>query len=221
MRDTLCDYGEATIANLRANGIALTDSDVIEINALAYDVAEKGRYTERLSRGRPVHCGGVWLWPLTLLATHWYDSMGCRLCDGREALAYAMAHGTEESLLTAGNGDVIAWARKLKCTAAELDLAMHDVLNQTDSPDTSRPSDENDAQKMTAGRLSAVMVARCGGSVEQWERRVSVDYLRSVLEVIAEQNNSEGGEMLDYHTRKAEDALDACICRIKGRLQNG
>jgi len=50
---------------------------------------------------------------------------------------------------------------------------------------------------------------------------VSVDYIRTVLETLAFQDAAEGSGIMDYHTRKAEDALDAAICRIEGRLQNG
>jgi hypothetical protein len=218
----LCDYAANEIAQLRARGCALSDSDVVEINALAHDVLAKGRFTERLARGRPVACGGAWLWPLTLAASDWYDSIGCDIGDGRAALAYAMAHGGDDALATAGKKEVKAWARKLKVTAEGLDAALHDVIEQGEEPDMTRPGDkEKQEPRMTAGRLSAIMVARCGGTVEQWERRVSVDYIRTVLETLAFQDAAEGSGIMDYHTRKAEDALDAAICRIEHRCKNG
>ena len=88
----LCDYAANEIAQLRSKGFALSDADVVEINALAHDVLAKGHYSERMARGRPVPCGGAWLWPQTLLASDWYDSIGCEIGDGRAALAYAMAN---------------------------------------------------------------------------------------------------------------------------------
>jgi hypothetical protein len=222
MLTTLCDYAAREIAQLRQKGCAITDADVIEINALANDAANKGHYSERMARGRPVPCGGAWLWPLTLLASDWYDSIGCEIGDGRAALAYAMAHGRDEELLKAGKREVKAWARRLKCTPAELDVAIHEVLKQSDDPDLTLPGDEEKAgPRMTAGSLSALMVARCGGTVEQWERMVSVGYIRDVLETLTDQDAATGEGVLDYRTRQAERALDACIRRIEERCKNG
>ncbi len=222
MRDTLCDYGAATLEHLRGRGCKLTDADVIEINALASEVADKGRFTEKLSRGRPVHCGGAWLWPLTLQASDWFDNTGCFMSDGRAALGYAMSHGEDEALPTVSKREVKKWLRGLRCTMSQLVVAMHEIMEQDDSPDLTRPNDEKKTGGgMSAGRLSAVMVARCGGTPEQWERRVSVDYLRTILETLSEQAAAEGGSTMDSQTLKAEDALDACVCRIEGRGENG
>ena len=224
MRETaLCDYAIGTLAALRAKGLTLSDAEVVEINSLACEVVSKGRFDERLARGRPVACGQAWLWPLTLQASDWFDAIGCDIGDGRAALAYAMAHGREDGLTLAGALQVRLWNLKLKCTESERDAAVHAVLLQSSEPDLSRPNDPEKKQggSMTAGKLSAVMVARCGGTAEHWERCVSIDYIRTVLEVLTEQDAAEGGSVLDYQTRKAEDALDACVCRIEGRLTNG
>ena len=222
MLTTLCDYAASEIAQLRRKGCAVSDADIIEINALANDAANKGHYAERLARGRPVACGGAWLWPFTLQGSAWFDDVGCEIGDGRHALAYALAHGKDEGLWTAGKKEVEAWAARLTCTPSELDLAIQSVLRQSEEPDTTLPGEEEaGGRRLTAGGLSALMVARCGGTAEHWERMVSTGYIRAVLETLAEQDGATGEGIMDYRTRQAEAALDACIRRIEERCKHG
>ena len=50
---------------------------------------------------------------------------------------------------------------------------------------------------------------------------VSVGYIRDVLETLTDQDAATGEGVLDYRTRQAERALDACIRRIEERCKNG
>ena len=144
-------------------------------------------------------------------------------CDIGEAGGSGVCYGARQEKVVKGRERrVKAWARRLKCTPAELDVVIHEVQKQSDDPDLTLPGDEEKAgPRMTAGSLSALMVARCGGTVEQWERMVSVGYIRDVLETLTDQDAATGEGVLDYRTRQAEFALDACIRRIEERCKNG
>ncbi len=90
-RYRLNDLARAEIDELRADGITLTDDDVVAINQLAAEVATPAMIAT-LARGTPIEVGHVTLWPLTLAGADWYDSYGYNTVDPEVALAYALAH---------------------------------------------------------------------------------------------------------------------------------
>lgn len=176
-RYTLNDLARAEIDDLRAAGLALTDDDIVLINALAADVL-RPEVRRALSRGRPVECGGAWLWPLTISAADWFSDSGAEMPDPTAALAFAMAHGTAEDLHAADWKRVKAWFRRLRCRGGALALAIAEVIGQEE--ETEIPHRDTD-QGLTPGELSAAMMATAGGTPELWERQVSIGYVRAVL----------------------------------------
>jgi hypothetical protein len=176
-RYTLNDLARAEIDDLRAAGVALTDDDIVLINALAADVLRPD-VRRALSRGRPVLCGGAWLWPLTIAAADWYTETGVHMPDPTAALAYAMASRNDANLHETDWPLVRRWYRALRCRAGELALAMSEVIAQDEETEIPHRADE---RGLSPGELSAAMMATAGGTPELWERQVSIGYVRAVL----------------------------------------
>jgi hypothetical protein len=61
---TLSSQAEAEIEALRYKGVTLSDSDIIAINALAWEIETPSKRVS-LARGKPCKCGNVFFWPLT------------------------------------------------------------------------------------------------------------------------------------------------------------
>jgi len=209
-RYKLNDLARAKLEDLRRCGFAPTDDDVVEINALAEDVLTPD--TRRaLARGRPVECGGVWFWPLTITSSAWFTETGCNLPDPTAGLAFAAAHPTADNLHEADWPTVRKWYRRLKCRPAALALALSEIIAQEE--ETEIP--HRDSEKgMTAGELSAAMVATAGGDPAMWERQVSIGYIRSVLNTLAAQNKTSG---VPPAVARATMALGMACERIRNR----
>ncbi|MFA5423474.1 MAG: hypothetical protein WC374_06405 [Phycisphaerae bacterium] len=216
----LSELAEAEIEKLRADGIDLTPPDIIEINALGWAV-ESPETRRLLARGAPVAVGGVYLWPMSLYAQEWFNRVGCNLSDNTRqayALAYAMAHGRDEGepLATEGRAAekiVTRWAKSLKCTFGELNVAISQILQQDE--DHEQPPGE-DTGGMSMGDFSAFLAAACPGSdPDFWERRCAAGYTHAVLSAIVRQNSAEGKKTLADPRLKAERALGYKIEQIK------
>ena len=186
-RYKLNDLARAKLEDLRRCGFAPTDDDVVEINALSEDVLTPD--TRRaLARGRPVECGGAWFWPLTNNSSYWFQKTGCNLPDPTAGLAFAAAHPTADLHLWKWC-EIKEWYSCLKCRAQELNMALSNIIAQEE--ETEIP--HRDSEKgMTAGELSAAMVALVGGDPAMWERQVSIGYIRAVLNTLAAQNKTSG-----------------------------
>lgn len=215
----LSELAQAEIESLRADGIDLTPPEIIEINALGHAV-ESPESRRLLARGAPVPVAGSYLWPMSLYAQEWFDRVGCHL-DGNTrqayALAYAMAHGRDAGDPLAIEGreaekTISRWAKSLKCTFGELNVAISQVLQQDEEAEQP-PSEENGG--MTIGDLSAFIAASCGGDPEFWERRCAAGYVYAVLDCTVRQNNADGHKTLADPRIKAERALGFAINRIK------
>jgi hypothetical protein len=128
-RYKLNDLARAKLEDLRRCGFAPTDDDVVEINALSEDVLTPDTRRE-LARGRPVECGGVWFWPLTITASAWFTETGCNLPDPTAGLAFAAAHPQADNLHEADWPSVRKWYRRLKCRPAALALALSRSLRR-------------------------------------------------------------------------------------------
>jgi hypothetical protein len=210
-RYRLNDLARAELDALRAAGVTPSDDEIVEINALAADVLSPD--TRRaLARGRPFRAGSAWLWPLTIAAADWFQTVGADLPDPGAALGYAMAHGGDD-LATIGAAEVDAWFRSLKCRRGELDLAIAACIEQDEQPET--PTRDTD-HAPTPGELSATMMAAVGGTPEMWERQVSIGYVRAVLETLGAQH-SAGTSHVPPSVARATMALGMACERIKGR----
>ena len=211
-RYTLNEIARAKLASLRAQGVEPTDDDIVLINALAADLLSPG--TRRaLARGRPSQCGDVWLWPLTINSSDWFTESGCNMPDPTAALAYALAHGNDPDLIKADWKAVKRWHRRLHVRPAELDLAVADCISQDE--ETEIPTRESDnANGMTAGELSAAMMATVGGDPAMWECQVSIGYIRAILETTAAQQKAGG---VAPSVTRATMALGMACEKIKNR----
>ena len=108
---------------------------------------------------------------------------------GRDALAYAQAHGRDEDLEKAGREEVKAWRKNLTCTQDELTLATYFIESQGDSDEM--PKDTT-GDAPSAGQLVVLMHSLHGGDVAMWERYVSLGYVVDMLTTSAMQSSAEG-----------------------------
>jgi hypothetical protein len=216
----LSGLAEAELDTLRADGVDLTPADVVQINALAWEV-ESPESRRLLSRGVPVFVGGVTLWPLTLYAEEWKDRVAKKLPASWRTvgLAYAMAHGHTDDALNIDGWQALKavkrWHKKLRCKNSELHVAMHQILSQDKGGEL--PPDNGDGKALTIGELSSLLAATAGATPEFWERRCSVSYCFSVLSAIARQNAADGKPLAGDPRLRAERALGWAIERIRRR----
>ncbi|HAX91069.1 MAG TPA: hypothetical protein DCY07_02530 [Rhodospirillaceae bacterium] len=207
----LCDYAQAEIDTLIEKGVTLTPRDIVAINALAWAV-ESPESRVLLSRGVPVFVGGITLWPLTMYAAEWYRRVGCELIGNQArtlALAYAMAHGREDGALDMGRAKaewvVSQFNRSFFCTGTELVEAIAQVLQQDEQPE--EPPALGNENSMSAGELSAFLVANAGGPIEMWERQCSIGYVCAMMTAIVQQNKADGKPSLADPKIRATRAL--------------
>jgi len=214
----LSELAQAEIESLRADGIDLTPAEIIELNALGWAV-ESPETRRLLSRGAPVPVAGLYLWPLSLYAQEWFNRVGCHLNGNTRqayALAYAMAHGRDDGEPLAMEGReaekvVSRWAKSLKCTFGELNVAISQILQQEE--DYEQPSSETGG--MAVGDFSAFMAVATGDDPDFWERRCAAGYTYAVLDCITRQNSAEGRKTMADPRIKAERALGYKIEQIK------
>jgi len=212
-RYKLNDLGQAELDALRAAGVALTDDDVVRINALAADVTDPD--TRRaLSRGRPIHCGGVWFWPWTAAAAQWFQDVGSDMPDPNAALAYSQAYGYSSLLYRADWPEVRRWRGTLRCRPRELAMVVAEIIAQEEETEIPQRASDGTA---TVGDLSAAMMAMAGGTVEMWEQQVSIGYVRAVLNTLAAQAKAAGSGGVSPAVARATMALGMECERIKER----
>ena len=203
-----------------ADGIKVTYDDVVLINDLAWRVTNhEGRML--LSRGRPVYCGGAWLWPLTLRAYEWCEVNNVALNTGSIELAYAMAHGRSDGNELDEDGEqpireaVKKWAKGLRCTAAELAEAIKQVDNQDASFE---PPKLANGETMSAGDFVAHLCATVGGEPDLWERRVSSGYAFAQVAALSVIQAQAAGKPSGHDPRlRGERALGYAIKQIRER----
>jgi hypothetical protein len=208
----LNDLAAEAMNDLRSQGCAVTDSDVCRLNALAWRIQTPGLQRE-LSKGRPVQCGNIWLWPRSMLACAWFEDVGCHCGEPETALAYAMAHSHSDTLPTATGADVRRWGRTVKATRSQLRIAVGEVLAQ-DQQDEQPPTD---SKPCSFGDLSAILVASCGGRPDDWERLVSLEYARDMLTTHIAQQAADGKCGISPEVARAERAFGWAIRKIRNR----
>jgi len=215
----LNDLAQAEIDKLRADGINdLTPAEIVELNALGWAV-ESPESRRLLARGAPVEIAGVYLWPMSLYAQEWFERVGCHLGGNTlqaQALAYAMAHGRDTGDPLAMDGraaekTVSRWAKSLKCTFGELNVAISQILQQDEEAE--QPPSKTGGMAM--GDFSAFLAASCGGDPEFWERRCAAGYTYAVLDCMARQNSAEGKPTASDPRIKAEKAIGWAIEKIR------
>jgi hypothetical protein len=215
----LSELAQAEIDSLQADGINLTPAEIIELNALGWAV-ESPETRRLLARGAPVEIGGVYLWPMSLYAQEWFSRVGCQLSDNTRrayALAYAMAHQYDEGEPLAIDGRtaekvVARWAKTLRCTFDELNIAISQILQQDEEAE--QPPDETGG--MSIGDFSAFLASAFpAGSPDFWERRCAAGYTYAVLDAMVRQNSAEKKKTMADPRIKAERALGWAVEKIR------
>jgi hypothetical protein len=181
----LSSQAEAEIEALRNEGVILSDSDIISINALCWEIESPSKRVS-LAKGKPIKCGNVWLWPRTIHACEWYSDIGCEMSNPEKSLAYCMAHRDTE-LFTVTEKQVNAWFKTIRATLAEIRVCIYEIIS-LEFRDTI-PSKKNDG--FTISKLAQMMVAKFGGSFEMWERQCSIDYVFNFIDTQAKQDEAE------------------------------
>lgn len=182
---TLSSQAEAEIEALRAEGVTLSDSDIIAINALCWEI-EKPELRVSLARGKPVKCGNVWFWPLTVHSGTWWNEIGCELDNSECALAYAMAH-RDDDLYTVTEEQIKQWFNSIKATRGEIQIALSIVIENSRRDDLPIKDDD----KITLSQLAQMMVDNHGGTFDMWERQCSIDYIRNFIDTTSKQDEAD------------------------------
>jgi hypothetical protein len=190
----LSSQAEAEIEALRNDGVILSDSDIIAINALCWEIESPSKRVS-LAKGKPVKCGNVWLWPLTIHSSAWFSEIGSELHCSEVALAYAMAHRDTE-LFTVSEKEILTWFKTIQSTIEELRICMACVIDQ--GKRDSLPVKEG--QGITVQQLAQLMVANHGGTFEMWERQCSIEYVFDFLDTTCKQDEAEARKT---HVQKA------------------
>lgn len=214
---TLSPYAAEEIAALEAEGITLTPTEIVEINALGWAV-QSPETRLLLSRGRPVHVGGAILWPLTLRAVDWLEANGFPLTEVSPAMGYAMAYGRSEGPELEIYGRrakraVHRWFRRLACTLAEFQEAVIQIDQQEINPVDLQFA--GDPGGMTRGDLVALLCATCGQDADYWERRCSMAHCYAVLTAFNEQNQADGESMVNEPRIMADTAMGRYVRKLK------
>jgi len=230
--ERLNDLAAREIADLEADGIYPTAAEVVRLNALGWAI-EYPTARRELSRGVPIMlCEGVYLWPLTIQATDWFDRVGEHLEPTALdmilhprlsadlpllALAYAMANAyADGSALDTDGPDatraILSWSSGLKCTADRLQCAIAEVVAQQDTP-TLPP--EDDGRPMAVGDFSVHLAAACGETPDFWERRCSIGYCAALLSAITKQAIADGRPLANDPKILATRAMGLEAARIR------
>lgn len=217
------DLALAEIDALKAEGVDLTPQDILRINALALRV-ESPSSLLHLSRGVPVACGGVWLWPMTIASGNWFQEIGGNLkgtAMQTYALAYAMAYGRDEQALDydikSAERKVKQFAKGLRCRSAELVEAIKQVIAQDEIAEADK---SNAKPKHTLPELASTLAAMTHTDPRIWEYQCSIGYVCNMLNTIVRQNSATGEATISDSRIRAERQLGLAIARIR-RRHNG
>lgn len=212
MNCKLSDLARVELETLQAEGIVPTWDDVAELNALGWQVCTP-EVRRELSRGSPVALGDQWLRPLTLAAWAWFERVGETCHDQNAALAYAMAHGSDEALDVATRADVRRWYRRLRVTEREVLFAVAEVIDQDRTPELPRKGSGNGMAE-----IGAVAMAHCGGTPDMWERHVRIGYIGEVLAAIGRTSGAADGKPDPTDPRiQAQAAMIWAVEKIRRR----
>jgi len=217
----LSDLAAQRISELESEGVEVTPSDVVMINAICWAQRGVGVDGVGLSRGRPVKVGNVTLWPMTIQGLHAVDEIDTEYMDDENqlySLAYILAHGRESGAFDYGvdSDSVFAWAKTLTCTIDELSAALAEINRQSEDFETGFKSKTNDSSN--PADLAAAAQRMFGETAEYWEREVSASYtIRQIIEKASETTSEKTSPKSVMLTR----ALCYYISTMRARGNNG
>jgi len=207
----LCDLARHKLAALRAAGCAVSDDDVVRLNALAWEIETPSK-RDALARGRPTAVGNVVLWPLTCAAYHWWTDNCETFDDPLLAMAYAMANARED-LSQKSNADVRRFSRSIRARREQIEIAVETVLSE-DGMDGGKT---DDGSGHTVSELSLIMHALHGGTPQLWETQVSIGYIRDYISVLLQQSACGDGKARSVLRDKANYEFAKACKEIEGR----
>lgn len=223
MRDLskLNDQAAQAIAQLARDGIAVSPLEIIQLNWLGWQVQSPSSRMQ-MARGRPVAVGGVTLWPLTIAAYEWMQTVSAELPARLVpfATAYAMVYGRSDcgEMDLCGGAAVKAvrgFRRALRCTFAELNEAMQQISAQSETDEQPpRKVEHAGGQEMTTGDICAFLKSSCGGTHELWERLCSMSHALGMMRLVIAQAQTEGRAVVGDPSIEAEKALGWAILKI-------
>lgn len=214
----IAQIAKREIENLRCDGIEPTLEEIVWLNDLGLKV-ENPATMVKVAAGRPVRCGGAWLWPFTIQSGEWFDTHATRLFTNPKmhiwCLGFALSLGRLDQLpeyciprlsrrkfgpllfdhLTEYNlarYAVNAWAVRQPFTFKELRTAIVEVMPQLKAPFRLPPPPN---AKADADRIAIIdeLVAGTGEPREYWQRQLS-DHAYGVLHCIYKQRAATLGE---------------------------
>ena len=146
-----------------------------------------------------------------------------------------MAHGRRVSLRArlasrpVARRAIFHWARSLKCTFAELQIAvgavceqMRMVENEIPENERVRSPEDDDKSGTSTGQLVAFLSTQTGIEPDFWERRACVPYIMEQIQSVIRQNQAEDKPLADDPRIIAERNLAYAIMQIEKRgIENG
>jgi hypothetical protein len=186
----LTDLAEAKINALRNEGYSLTDSDVIALNDIARDI-QTDVTRMALSKGKPLRCGNLWLWPFTIHMKAWLNDCGYEMQSFPDAswwaMAYALSH-REDELYEVTEKQVHEWSKHFKGTTEELKEGLLIMLANDKKDET--PDIPGDS--VTIHEMARIMFLRCGGSIDMWEKECAIDFIYDMQDTLSKQDEANG-----------------------------
>lgn len=225
----LTDLAQDEIAALEADGVKVTPQDVLTIQALSLEAI--GRFEDGIKpKGKPVICGNVTLWPLTIAAAIWQSETNELLKESDWdsklfVLAYAMANGHNAEALVEGKAALQAvkqWAKKITCSTADLIEAINDVLG--DRPRVSLTKKKADDEEEQAAKVPLYLLETATaifGNAETAEYQMSMEYVANIIHrhfVLSATAN--GGKVIDSKTTDGLRKLAMFVDELRAK-QNG
>ena len=189
-----------TIDQLAREGITCTPDEILWLQEMADDVIKSAASDPARFMDFPTPCGNVLLWPLSIGAKQWFQSVASWFeFDGRVytlAQAFTMAFGRDPGILWSINTraaavwKILRWSQNLTCSMAELSRAMEEINAREDWVDIKTPKEEQNEKAGAPPRPKTdwgEILARLnhyypGHSLAYWLWEISDDVVATLLE---------------------------------------
>ena len=195
------------------DGITPTPDEIIELYEIGRQI-ETPELMRHMSRGTPVKVGGAVLWQQTIASANWMERVGNRYSEPGHALAFSMAHAYDKNLQLMGPDDVDAWCATVTATDGELNVAMAEIIVQSEEPEMPPRKTPNNSTEID---LVSACMQQFGGTPAQWEAEISVPYMSQLLAAISGHNAETGTPNDADPRRRAEIAFAWAGQKIRRR----
>jgi len=209
----MTDLVRHKLDTLVREGITPTPDEIVELHELGKQI-ETPELVRHMSKGTPVKVGGSVLWQQTIASSKWMERVGNRYSEPGHALAFSMAHAYDPKLQLMGPDDVEAWCAGVTATDGELNVAMAEIIGQSEEPEMPPRKTSNNSTEID---LVAACMAQFGDTPSQWEAEVSVPYMSHLLAAISSHNSETGTPNEADPRRRAEIAFAWAGQKIRQR----